>query len=707
MTPQMTLGGSHGSYASPDELAYAQQMALASGTVPVEALPRQVMEFAPRQTGDVLERYYQSWEAAKTEENEEAFRASRYYHTKQWTDAELKELRRRRQPVQTKNRIKRKVDFLVGIEQRLRRDPKCYPRTPAAEQAAPVFTACLRAVEDDTKWPAIASSATNDAMIRGIGVVWQGAKIVKGKAEIRKCHVPSDRFFYDPCSTAWDFSDARFLGEWQWMDIDQAIEMLPFAAEMLDAMAGRTDGSSSAILPQEFARAETRSMWVDIRKNMIRIVSIWYKHRGNWMFDHLVGPVSLCSEDYDCKSPYLDEDGNGDHPYRAWSPYVDESGNRYGVIRDMFSLQDGINKRSSKMLYMLSVRQTMGMKGAVDDVDKMKMEMARPDGHVELNSSPDTNGFQIIDQTAQTQGQFELLQEDKMEIENLGPNPGLIGRGVEKQSGRAILAQQNSGMTELSPVFERCREWKLNVYHKDGDLIRQFWNGERFIRVTGDPRAVEFMAINMLVEDPATGQMTVQNAVPDMDVDIILDEGPDTVTMKEEIIEAIGDRPDVPLELIIELSDLPNKEYLLKRLGEARAPPPEMVELQDKMAKLEMALQASKVDESIANVENKRASTMKVLGEAGMNGVPPQLMPQIFPVTYREPTMLERMQMAAQGINEMMAQGGMEGGPMPGPEGQGAAPMEGFGRPQMPNPMLAQEPQINQPGGLPLGPGVQ
>jgi hypothetical protein len=695
----------YGEYMSPDDMATSPEQALRSGLVTLEQIPRPPQGPAPRLDGKTLDNKFLSWEQAKTASGEihEQFMASRYYHGKQWTDAEIKELKRRKQPVSTKNRIKRKVDFLVGVEQRLRRDPKCYPRTPSAEQAAHISTASLRSVEDETKWPAIASAATKDALVRGIGVVWQGAKIVRGKAEVRKSHVPSDRFFYDPCSEAWDFSDARFLGEWQWLDMDQASEMMPFAAEMIETL-GHYDGSLS-LVPQEFAKLNNRANWIETSRRLIRVTHIWYRYGGDWLYDYLCGPISLCPGEHNCRSPYVDEDGQTVHPYNAWSPYIDESGVRYGVVRDMMPLQDGINKRTSKMLYMLTVRQTMGMKGAVDDVDKMKVELAKPDGHVELNSSPDTNGFQIIDQSAQTQGQFELLQEDKAEIENLGPNPALIGRGVEDQSGRAILAQQNSGMTELSPVFEMKREWELAAYHKDWNLIRQFWNGERYIRVTSDPKAVEFLHVNRIEEDPMTGQVTVVNAIVDMDVDVILDQGPDTVTMREELIQAIADRPDVPLELILELSTLPDKEVMLKRLQEAKAPPPEMVELQQKMANLEMALQASKVDESVANVENKRATTMKVLGEAGMNGVPPQLMPAIFPISYREPTMLERMQAAAQGINQMMAQQGGEEGPMPGPEGSMPS-MSGFAQQPPPNPMLGGEPQINQPGGLPLGPGV-
>ena len=634
-------------YTSPQDLAEQQQAVMRSGLVNIEALPQQAQERAHRLPAETLDRYYQSWEQSKSGEIQEQYQASRYYHGKQWTDAELRILQRRKQPATTKNRIKRKVDFLVGVEQRLRRDPKCYPRTPAAEQAAPVSTACLRSVEDETRWQAIASAATKDALIRGIGVIWQGAKIVKGRAEVRKSHIPSDRFFYDPCSEAWDFSDARFLGEWQWADMDEAVELLPFAAEMIETLASVGQHGALSTLPQEFAKSHNWASWVDAKKRMIRLVSIWYKCRGNWMFDYLVGPVSLCPEGHDCKSPYVAEDGNTEHPYRPWSPYIDESGTRYGVVRDMISLQDGINKRSSKMLHMLHVRQTMAKAGAVDDVDKMKAELARPDGHVVVNNFEE---FQVLDQTAQLQGQFELLQEDKAEIENLGPNPGLIGRGVENQSGKAILAQQNSGMTELSPVFENLREWKLSVYHKDWRLIRQFWTGERYIRVTGDPRAIEFLNINRIVENPLTGQVQVENAVAEMDVDVILDEGPDTVTMREELIEQLSNLGPgvVPPEILIELSNIGEKDMLLKRLQEARQPPPEMVAMQTQMAKLEAALNAVKVDEGIANAAAKNAQTLKTLGEAAALGVEPNAIHALFPLQYRQPTNLESLQGSGQ-----------------------------------------------------------
>lgn len=636
---------------------------------------------AKRLPADRLVEMFKAWEQAKAAEIIEAYTASRYYHSKQWTDAELKALKKRKQPPTVKNRIKRKVDFLVGVEQGQRRDPKGVSRVPNGEKAAFVGTAGLRYVQDDTKFPAIASDCANDGLVRGIGIVCTRIAKVKNKPEIRKHRVPSDRWFYDPRSEAWDFSDALYLGEHQWMDIDQAKEMLPWAVELIDQLASGASGTGGqgGVIPQLFDKEKN---WIDTKQRRIYLVSIWYKYEGNWLFDFLVGPVSLCPEDMDCLSPYVDEDGQTVHQYEAWSPYVDERGDRYGVVRDMIPIQDEINKRSSKALHLLTVRQTMGVRDAVDDIDKMKAELAKPDGHVEINGAAwKDGGFRVLEQTAQIQGNLELLQDAKAEIENLGPNPGLIGRGVEKQSGRAILAQQNSGMTELSPVFERLREWKLKCYRRDWNLIRQFWTDERHIRVTGDPKAPQFLHINRLVVDPMTGRAQMENAIAEIDIDIILDEGPDTVTMREELMQQLSNLGPgaIPPELLIELSNIGEKEQILQKLAQFKAPPPEMMDLQKRMASLELMLKAAEVDKAQADVESTRAGTGKTLVEAGL---PPEVLGQAFPFYYREPTTLDQARGMVGGdqgaIPPQMLQNALAGPPV---DGNGQMPPEGMPMP--------------------------
>ncbi len=68
------------------------------------------------------------------------------------------------------------------------------------------------------------------------------------------------------------------------------------------------------------------------------------------------------------------------------SAYVDSENGRYGIVRDMISAQDAVNKRESKLLHQLTSRQTIGIKGAVVSVAEMKRQLALPDGHVELDA---------------------------------------------------------------------------------------------------------------------------------------------------------------------------------------------------------------------------------------------------------------------------------------------------------------------------------
>ncbi len=663
-----------------------------------------------------LFKMFQAWESAKTAENQEMYEAERYYHSKQWTDAELKTLARRNQPPSTKNLIRRKIDFLVGLEQRLRRDPKAFPRTPEAEQAAPIATATLRSIQDTTKFQSVASECARDALIRGIGAQSGGVvKDKKSKHQIKKRRVKGQTWFYDPRSEEWDFSDAQFMGEAQWTPTEVAKELLPWAKETIDQI-GELAAGASAMMPQLFAKEKNWTQWVNSRERRIFLINIWYKYQGQWMFDFLVGPTSLCPPEMDCLSPYIDNDDDSARPYNAWSPYVGEDGTRYGMVRDLRSLQDEVNKRASKALHLLSVRQVKYEKGAVADIDKARAELAKPDGMIEVNKN---FVFEALEQTAQIQGNLEMMQDAKADLNNTGPNPALQGKGVEQQSGRAILAQQNSGMAELSPVYERMREWKLSGYHMDWNNARKFYTDDRYIRLTGNAQAVQHLRINVPVTDGMGNVTGVENQIAEMDVDIILDEGPDTVTMREELIEQLSDRPDIPSEVLIELSNLPDKDVILKKLAEHKAPPPEIQELQKRMASLEEMKAAADLDKVQAETESARAGTLGTLVQAG---VLPQAM-EAFPFYYREPTFLDQAQHLAGGQPNPMQNalagppgaGPGQGGPPPPPNALGApggamppgaeAPQEDF-LAQSSTPWIpGEEPQLNQAGGLPFPPG--
>lgn len=555
-------------------------------------------------------KWFRAWEQNKQDELNEGREARKYYHDKQWTDAEKRKLAGRGQQATVRNRIKRKIDFLVGIEQRMRRDPKAYPRTPRHEAEADTATAGLRFVCDQSHWPKISSEAMHDGLVDGTGVCFIGIE----KDDPKITEVPVDRWFYDPRAVKPDFSDARFCGLHLWLDTDEAKERWPDKAkEIEDMMEASGSSSTTSIIEQD-----REQQWGDFENRRVRVVEFWEQRPYNgalndstamtpaaslpvtgWYYCYFSGDVLLEAG----WSPYRSLDGEPDCPYVAWSPYIDEKGTRYGLVRTMKSIQDEINHSSSKLLHRMTTRQFFYKDGAVEDPDEFARQIARPDGKIRISPHAEWGkdiGF--VDDNIRMQGEAERHGMALAEMENYGPNPGLVGQGagVDGASGRALLAQRDSGMTELSPVFERHRDWKLRVYRTIWARIRQAWTAERWIRVTDDEDSVQFVQLNGYSLDPMTGQISGQNVVADIDVDIMLDEGPDTITMNEELLQTLSQLSSVQPQLwkvFIELSNSPQKDKLFKMLDEAHQamqPPPDPAiemkgqELQARMQELQI-----------------------------------------------------------------------------------------------------------------------
>ena len=88
-----------------------------------------------------------------------------YYSGHQLTDGQLAEYKRRKIPPIINNRIQRKIDAMVGIEQNGRTDPRAFPRAPGDEQAADIATKALVFVDDITRFDQKRSEAFENLLV--------------------------------------------------------------------------------------------------------------------------------------------------------------------------------------------------------------------------------------------------------------------------------------------------------------------------------------------------------------------------------------------------------------------------------------------------------------------------------------------------------------------------------------------------------------
>jgi hypothetical protein len=323
----------------------------------------------------------------------------------------------------------------------------------------------------------------------------------------------------------------------------------------------------------------------------------------------------------------VDEKGIPQCDLIGTSAYIDRENNRYGVVRRMISPQDEINKRRSKALHLLNSRQVIADKGAVDDREQARREMARPDGYVEVNGGM---RFETADGIALAAGQFNLLQEAKAEIDASGVNPAIEG-DASAPSGRAQEMMMASGLAEMAGVFEALRDWSWEVYRQVWFRIRQYWTDEKWIRVTDDERNMRWVAINrpmtqadLMIEqaeqsgqpldqqqiaqlrsDPMMQQVSVQNPLGELDVDLILEDGPDSVNLQSEQYQSLielkkADPASIPTRMIIEASSLRNKDQILEHLDSGGIPPQVQQQMQEMQQALQQAQQAVQESEQKA-----------------------------------------------------------------------------------------------------------
>ena len=579
-----------------------------------------------------------------------------YYDHKQWTAQEEAKLRARNQAPIIVNRVKPKVEGLIGLYNMRKVDPKAYARTKKHQQASHAITDALRYVADSTDLNTVKMECANDFWVEGTcGAIVEVKQKKNGDIDINVSRIPWDRLYYDTHSRNLDFSDGRFKGMILWLDEDQIAELFPKAK--LEDLSNTSDYSDETF--------EDRPRWQDRLRNRIRVAYHFFIHKGVWHYCIFSGNTYIVEPQ---ESPFLDDDGEPTCIIELVSANIDRDNNRYGEVRSYISQQDEINHRRSKALHLLSQRQTISRNNAIQDVPALKRELAKPDGHVQIFGKD--SDFEVLPTGDMAQGQFELYQDAKAELDAVGMNAQLSGERQQGDlSGRAIERLQQAGTMELNRQYQLLTGWEKRIYRQIWSRVKQFWTEEKWVRVTDDQNNLRWVGLNSqitaqewleeqinddslpkqqrrqaaasykflmqaaegpapeLVEAAQAGDqnamaqvqqalqmqpmaqekldelVAVKNPVPELDVDIILEQSFDIINAQQEQFEMLAkfaQGSDVDILDLIELSDIRGKEALIEKIEKRRQ---QMAEAQGDMAKIQSEQAQAKTAETLSKTK--------------------------------------------------------------------------------------------------------
>lgn len=616
----------------------------------------------------ILRQQYREFVQIKSAEIAERKVARHYYNGDQWTAKQLKSLRARGQNPITKNRIARKINGMVGVLARMRSDPKAYPRTPQEEQrgGADIATACARYVMENVDWSTIKQECLRQAMVDGIGgVEFELMPSPNGDndSDIGINIVENDTFFYDPKSVKLDFSDARYMGVAKTVDLDTAIDMLPHKAQELKELASKGGGGD-----EFYSHNEREKLWSHSSSNRIPLVDHWYRSGGTWLWCLYAGDVLIDQGE----TPFIDDRQRPVSKFMMFSAACDHDGDRYGFVRNMKSPQDEINHTSSKRLHLIGAKTLKVNEGSVKNVELLRREITRADGVVVVNPGQD---IEIIQHDADIAALTAMHRESLDEIENQGPNPALMGQGVENKSGRAINLLQQAGIAELGPFIASYEGWELRVFRFTWNAICQHWTAGRMVRVTDREDLVQFIEVNGIGFDEV-GNPALINALGELDVDIRMDRGPNVANVMadayENLLALAGSGGQVPPQVFIKLLPGLPSDIRQEVLEMMEPPQPDPMEEQAKQVALEQEQAKTgkyKADTFKSTADAVTKIAQSPLGMGGMSqmagmmpdggGAPPQGAVQSPAMADMEPIPSQPQSMATPDIDMEMFQAAM------------------------------------------------
>lgn len=565
-----------------------------------------------------------------------------YFDHKQWTAEEEAKLRARKQAPIVVNRVKPKVEGLVGLYELRKTDPKAFPVTQKHEEAAEPITDALRYVSRNNDFDMKRLDVAEDFFVEGVGGVIVDAKPRRGEMEIKISQIPWDRLVYDPRSRKKDFSDARFKGAMMWLSLDQAKAMFKISENKFEKLM---EYSAS----QDYlGTTEDRPNWASKEDKRALFAILFYATAKGWKLTVFSGDEEIVKTQ---DSPYKDEDGTPVCPIELVSANIDRENQRYGEVAGFLSQQDEINHRRSKFLHLNSTRQTYGNENAIADVHVAKRELAKPDGHLQLRGGAKFgDDFGVIQHGDFNKAQFDLYLDSKSELDAVSFNAQLSGeRQSGDLSGIAINKLQQAGTLELNRQYALLRAWENRVYTQVWWRIKQFWKEEKWIRVTDDHEDLRWVGFNTKVtaqqllmeainddsrppearqqsqlilqlltetENPRLNELVeVRNPLPELDMDIIIDQSFDVVNVQQEQFDLLAQfaqgRDDIDVIELIELSSLRGKDELISKIQRRRQ---ERSQSQD--SQMAQAEKMAKIQRTQADTENIKANTTKASVDA-------------------------------------------------------------------------------------------
>jgi hypothetical protein len=594
-----------------------------------------------------------------------ALKCDEYYQGDQWDLDDQAALEAEGRPALTINTILPTINTILGEQSSRRADVKFKPRRGGSEDVAHTLTKLYMQIADNNKLDWVEQQVFSDGLImdgRGyFDVRMDFSDHVEGEIRIT-AKDPLD-ILIDPDAKDADPKTWNEVFESKWMTLDEIEELygkdksnqLLFVAEN-----GMSFGPDSVEYQEtRFGDTETNDDYFgagvpgdEEYRNVkaLRVIERQHKKltRAAFFVDRTTGDQRECpsqwgeskckkfAKKYDmelitkvirrvrwtvtCDQVVLHDD---------WSPYNDftivpffcyfRRGRPFGVIRNLLSPQEQLNKIASQELHIVNTTANSGWMveaGSLVGMTADDLEEHGAETGLVLEYARGTNPPQKISANQIPTGLDRIGQKAQANIQSIsGINDSMLGTDSAEVSGVAIQAKQNRGAIMIQVPLDNLRKTRQYLAEKILNLVQTFYTEERVIQVTNEEDPMQPREPMML--NASTPEGDIINNLTIGEYDVIVSSAPARDSFDEtQFAEALSLRQAgvaIPDDAIIQYSHLLRKEELAKRIRvmTGQEPPsPEQAQVmqqQQMLAMQNLQLETMKLQAEVEKLQTEAA----------------------------------------------------------------------------------------------------
>jgi hypothetical protein len=547
-----------------------------------------------------------------------------YYDGNQLDRSTLDDMQRLGMAPLIRNLIRPTIDVALGMEAKTRSDWRVQADDDKDEDVAEAMSVKLKEAERESRADRACSDAYAGQLKVGLHWVEVSREMDPFKYPYKVTAVSRREIFWDWRAKESDLGDARYLVRRRWQDVDILRLMFPDHADLIDAIGWSKANWDTPLtdFPSVLGRnwmmerdiTIPESDWRDSTRKRLCLYEVWYR---TWQRGHVVrtpdgrtvevnldnpkhaqaiaagmidpipaifpkmrlswwiGPHRIA----DIPTPYK----HNNFPYIPfWGYREDLTAIPYGLIRSMRSPQDEINARLSKMMWLMSAKRVTASAEAIDDIDEMRREVARPDAFIVLgkNFHKDKHEFKVDDQMQLSQQQFEVMKDAMESVQKTaGVFQAMLG---EKQpgganSGIAINSLVEQGTTTLAEINDNYRFSRRLVGEHITELIKEDLGSDPAVVNVDAKFGTQKRQINLNSPSMQNGVQMLDNDVQRAMCKVALEDVPSTPTYRAQQLMLLTEMtkslpPQIQafvVPFILESSEMPHRREIADQVRKA------------------------------------------------------------------------------------------------------------------------------------------